>query len=129
MSDDIVENLKEPSQWLRIAFMIAFAIALYVAISVLVVLTIAQALFCLVTGNDNINLRGFGKGLGTYVHQIVEFLTYNRQQKPFPFSDFPETEVDENDDFDLDDDDDDDDDEVETLVDVVDAGNGETKKK
>jgi len=108
MSDDIVDNLKEPSQWLRIAFMIGFSIALYVAISVLVVLTIAQALFSLVTGKDNENLRGLGKGLGSYVHQIVEFLTYNRQDKPFPFASFPDTELDADDDFDLDDDLDDD---------------------
>jgi hypothetical protein len=104
MSDDIVDNLKEPSQWLRIAFMVGFAVALYVAISVLVVLTIAQALFCLVTGKDNENLRGLGKGLGSYVHQIVEFLTYNRQDKPFPFAPFPDTELDAEEDFDLDDD-------------------------
>ncbi|MDX1489812.1 MAG: DUF4389 domain-containing protein [Pseudohongiellaceae bacterium] len=116
MSDDIVDNLKEPSQWLRIAFMIAFAVALYVAISVLVVLTVAQALFCLVTGRDNKNLRGFGKGLGAYVHEIVEYLTYNSQQKPFPFSEFPETDLDDDDDLDTDELEDDLEEEIEEAV-------------
>ena len=89
MSDDIVENLKEPSQWLRIAFMIALAVALYVAGVVLTLLTIAQAVFSLLTGKDNENLRALGKDLSTYVHQILEFLTYNSELKPFPFSPYP----------------------------------------
>lgn len=92
MSDDIVENLKEPSQWLRIAFMIALAVALYVAGMVLILLTIAQAVFSLLTGTDNVNLRGLGKDLGIYVHQILEFLTYNSELKPFPFSPYPGSE-------------------------------------
>ena len=92
MSDDIVENLKEPSQWLRIAFMIALAVALYVAGVVLTLLTIAQAVFSLLTGKDNENLRALGKDLSTYVHQILEFLTYNSELKPFPFSPYPGSE-------------------------------------
>lgn len=92
MSDDIVENLKEPSQWLRIAFMIALAVALYVAGIVLTLLTIAQAIFSLLTGKDNENLRTLGKDLSTYVHQILEFLTYNSELKPFPFSPYPDSE-------------------------------------
>ena len=93
MSDDIVENLKEPSQWLRIAFMIALAVALYDAGIVLTLLTIAQAIFSLLTGKDNENLRALGKDLSTYVHQILEFLTYNSELKPFPFSPYPDSEA------------------------------------
>lgn len=93
MSDDIVENLKEPSQWLRIAFMLALAVALYVASIVLTLLTIAQAAFSLLTGKDNVNLRALGKDLATYVHQILAFLTYNSELKPFPFSAYPGSEA------------------------------------
>ncbi len=89
MSDDIVENLKQPSQWLRIAFMLALAIALYVASVVLTLLTLAQAVFSLLTGSDNQNLRALGRDLATYVKQILDFLTYNSELKPFPFSDYP----------------------------------------
>ncbi|MCB1664327.1 MAG: DUF4389 domain-containing protein [Pseudomonadales bacterium] len=92
MSDDIVENLKEPSQWKRIAFMIALAVALYVATIVLTLLTVAQALFSLLTGENNENLRDLGRDLATYVHQIWSFLTYNSEMKPFPFSPYPGSE-------------------------------------
>ena len=89
MSDDIVENLKQPSQWLRIGFMLALAIALYVASVILTLLTLAQAVFSLLTGSDNVNLRALGRDLATYVKQILDFLTYNSENKPFPFSDYP----------------------------------------
>lgn len=93
MSDSIVENLKEPSRWLRIAYMIALAIALEVASIVLTLITIAQALFSLFTGKDNVNLRALAKDLGIYVLQIIEFLTYNSELKPFPFSPYPGSEA------------------------------------
>lgn len=93
MSDDIVENLKQPSHWFRIAFMVAMAIVLYVVSLVLTVLTIAQALFSVFTGSDNESLRSMGKDLSTYVHQILEFLTYNSEVKPFPFSPYPMREA------------------------------------
>lgn len=89
MSDDIVENLKQPSQWFRVAFMVVFAVVLYVVGLVLTLLTVAQILFSLLTGSDNENLRALGKDLSTYVHQILAFLTYNSDYKPFPFAAYP----------------------------------------
>ncbi len=89
MSEDIVENLKQPAQWFRIAYMIALAVALYLAWMILTLLIIAQALFGLLTGTDNRNLRELGSGLTQYVRQVLEFLTYNSEFKPFPFAPFP----------------------------------------
>ena len=88
MADDIVENLKQPAQWFRIAFMLALAVALYLAGTVLTLLIIAQALFGLLTGADNRNLRELGAALTFYVRQVLEFLTYNSEFKPFPFAPF-----------------------------------------
>lgn len=89
MSDDFVENLKKPSAWLRILFMAGFVVALYVSGMILMVLMLAQILFSLLTGDDNPNLRRLGGSLAAYVAEILAFLTYNTQQKPFPFLAFP----------------------------------------
>jgi hypothetical protein len=35
-------------------------------------------------------LKDFGKSLGIYLKQIAEFLSYASEEKPFPFSDWPE---------------------------------------
>ncbi|MEY3667088.1 MAG: hypothetical protein RL572_628 [Pseudomonadota bacterium] len=88
MADDIVENLKQPAQWFRIAFMLALAVALYLAGMVLTLLIIAQALFGLLTGADNRNLRELGAALTAYVRLVLDFLTYNSEFKPFPFAPF-----------------------------------------
>jgi hypothetical protein len=92
MSDDIVDNLKEPSHWLRILFMLGFAVVLYVVGMVVLVLTLAQILFSLLTGKDNPNLRSLGSSLSRYIFEILMFLTYNSEIRPFPFTPFPVAE-------------------------------------
>ena len=91
MSDDIVENLSRPEQWLRVLFMAVLAVALYVVGLMLTLVTVGQVLFSLVTGSDNQNLRALGGSLILYVKQILDFLTYNSEVKPFPFSPYPES--------------------------------------
>lgn len=91
--DTLVENIRQPSAWLRVVFMLGFAVALYfVLIPVIIVIVIVQALFAVLTGESNENLRYFAAALGVYVSQIIRFLTYNSETKPFPFSDFPQAE-------------------------------------
>lgn len=88
--DQIVDNLKQPSSWIRVLFMIGFAILLYVIIApVIFVLMIVQALFVLLTGAYNTNLKFLGAALAQYVSQILLFISYNSELRPFPFSDFP----------------------------------------
>ncbi len=88
--DDIVENLKQPSMWGRILLMVGFAFVLYLLIvPAIIILTIAQALFAAITGDANRNLRGLGFLIKQYVSQIIDFVTYNSDERPFPFADFP----------------------------------------
>jgi len=98
MSDELeefVDNIREPSFWTRILLMIAFALVFYIIILPLIlVLTIAQALFTLITGEGNANLRYFSRVLALYVPQLIEFLTYLSERRPYPFSDLPEVEDD-----------------------------------
>ena len=98
MSDELeefVENIKERSFWVRILFMVAFAVATYIIIvPMILVLSIVQAVLTLITGQINANLRYFSATLVLYVTQLIEFLTYLSDVKPFPFSDLPEVEDD-----------------------------------
>ncbi len=91
MSDDIVENLSRPEQWLRVLFMAVLVVGLYVVGLMLTLVTVGQVLFSLLTGSDNDNLRALGKSLTLYVKQILDFLTYNSEIKPFPFSPYPDS--------------------------------------
>jgi len=87
--DEVKQNLLAPAQWLRILLMAGYALALWVLGMALVVIVITQALMALVTGAANPNLRGFGAMLAVYVGQIIAFLVYATEDKPFPFAPFP----------------------------------------
>ena len=48
-----------------------------------------QFVVVLITGKQNGNLTTFGDGLSRFVYQIAKFLTFNTEDKPFPFSEWP----------------------------------------
>lgn len=91
-NEDIKSNLLNSRHWLRLLFMVIFAVFLQIARVVMWVVVIVQFLFALITGQDNVNLRQFGLALSTFIFQTLKFLTYNSEEKPFPFSDWPEPE-------------------------------------
>lgn len=88
-NDELKSNLLSSRHWLRLIFMVLFAVILQVVSIVMWVLVILQFIFSLITGQDNVNLRQFGHSLSTYIYQTLKFLTYNSEMKPFPFSDWP----------------------------------------
>lgn len=89
-NEQLKSNLKSPQHWLRFAYMILFAICLQMALFLVWPLVVAQFIFALVTGQDNANLRHFSASLAQYIHQALAFLTYNSEEKPFPFADWPQ---------------------------------------
>ena len=58
-----------------------------------IILGVVQGVFTIVTGEDNRNLRGLGASLIEYIHGALLFATWNREQKPFPFAQFPRVEA------------------------------------
>lgn len=87
------ENIKSESFWLRSLFVILFLIVYRIVDLVVLLITICQWLFVLITGDANSSLTSFSAALGRYVAQIVEYLGHASDEKPFPFSDWPERNV------------------------------------
>ena len=44
-----------------------------------------QLLWVLVTGEVNVRLNALGQSLAVYTSQMIRYLTYNTEQRPFPF--------------------------------------------
>lgn len=82
---DFEDHVKSRSTWTRFLFMLVF-IALY-ALSRLVVFAavVLQFLCVLFTGRTNAKLTVLGHSLAIYTAEIIDFLTYNTDVKPFPF--------------------------------------------
>jgi hypothetical protein len=88
----IEEHLKSRSTWLRLVFMIVFYILASVATMVASVVVLLGFLWVLFTGETNARLRSTGQGIASYVYQIIRYLTYNSDERPFPFdAEWPST--------------------------------------
>lgn len=94
-TDELKRNLTSSNQWLRLLFMVLFALLLEVAGVVILIVVALQFLFAILTGNANGNLCRFGDQLSSYIYQILQFLSYNTEEKPFPFAEWPESESDD----------------------------------
>jgi hypothetical protein len=79
------EHLKSRSTWLRLLFMVVM-IVLY-AVSRLIVTIVVLLLFLhvLFTGEANARLKDFGHSLAVWTYQVVSYLTFNTEVRPFPF--------------------------------------------
>jgi Flp pilus assembly protein TadB len=91
-TSDLKAKLLSTDHWLRFVFMVLFAVVACVASYVIAVLIVIQFIFALVTGNSEARLQSFGQSLSQYIFQILSFLTYNSEAKPFPFADWPVAE-------------------------------------
>jgi hypothetical protein len=90
MSDNLKENIRSRATWLRALFMLLYILIFHLAEVVLSAVVVLQLLVAIFTGRPNARLLRFGQSLGTYIYQIVRFLTYNSEDQPFPFGDWPE---------------------------------------
>jgi hypothetical protein len=87
---EIKQNLKNTNTWLRLFIMILFIIFFGAAISIFGLLLLFQIVFSLLTGKSNERVRIFSKRLTSYLYQILVYLSYTSDERPFPFSDWPE---------------------------------------
>ncbi len=88
-NNNLKTNLLNVDHWIRGVFMLLLAIVASVASYVVGVVVIVQFLFALITGKPEERLVLLGSSLTQYIRQILAFLTFNSEQKPFPFADWP----------------------------------------
>lgn len=89
MDDDIKESLTATETWVRGLYMILFAIIYSLTEVVLAAVVIFQFVIYLLTRSTNERLLEFGEDLAVFIYQIIQFLTFNSEDKPFPFGPWP----------------------------------------
>ena len=89
MDNNWSKNLKSESFWLRSLFMVLFFIVYRIVDILLLLVAISQWFYVLLSGDANQGLSNFAKGLSLYVAQIINYLSYNTEEKPYPFTDWP----------------------------------------
>lgn len=88
--DDVATNPPaKRSLWLRLLYMLLMAVAFQITASVLCVVAFVQFVLALVSDGANARLARFGGDLGRYLRQIAGFVSFAREELPFPFTEWP----------------------------------------
>ena len=89
MTEDSYVPGNKRNIWLRGLFMLLMGIAFQISGTVLCVVTIIQFVMVLLNDTPNERLVSFGRSMGNYLRQIVNFLTFATEEMPFPFNEWP----------------------------------------
>jgi hypothetical protein len=80
----IEDNLKSRATWMRALYMLICCALIGLASAVGSFVVVLGFLWVLFTGSVNQGLQQVGRSLASYIQEIVLFLTFNSDDKPFP---------------------------------------------
>ncbi|MCP4299573.1 MAG: DUF4389 domain-containing protein [Gammaproteobacteria bacterium] len=86
----IEENLKSRATWTRLLFMLICYILVSIASFVGTFVVVLGFLWVLFTGEVNRQIQQVGQSIAAYVYEIIRYLTFNTEDRPFPLgNDWP----------------------------------------
>lgn len=86
---DIKENAKNIDVWTRGLFIIIYGIIFYFLFALIWLVVIFQFIMKLITSELNEQILDFSDSLNQYVSQILLYITFKSEERPFPFSPWP----------------------------------------
>jgi Domain of unknown function (DUF4389) len=89
MDPELKNNLAKRKTWMRGLYMLIFVVLYSVAEVVVGAVVVLQFLFTLFTGQTNARLILFGHDLSRYIYEVMLFMTFNSEELPFPFREWP----------------------------------------
>lgn len=90
MKEEIKRRLEKDETWKRGLYMLFFIFIYGISKFLIIGIMLFQFFTIILTGHMNEQLLKFGQNLSTYLYQITLFLTYISEQRPFPFSTWPD---------------------------------------
>ncbi len=92
VAEEVKENKKSdknPEIFSRIFYTILFLLVGWISLWVFCFVVLIQFGFLLITGQVNTNLKGFNKEVGLFLFDLIKYLSFQTNEKPFPFRDWP----------------------------------------
>ncbi|MFQ5470255.1 MAG: DUF4389 domain-containing protein [Gammaproteobacteria bacterium] len=89
MNEELSQRIKARDTWEKGLHILLFAVIYSVAEIIIGFVVLFQFVSTLFTGSRNEQLLSFGRNLSQYVYQIMLFVTYNSDEKPYPFAPWP----------------------------------------
>lgn len=81
----LAKNLKSKSIWMRLLFMLVIAFLYSISRIIVGAVVIVQSFWVLFTSDTNQKLKELGESLAVYTTQIILYLTFNTEERPYPF--------------------------------------------
>ena len=79
------ENLRNRSTWKRFLFMIVVAVLFWLGVVVGIIVILLQFFWVLFTGRTKKEFSAVGRQLAEYSREIVLYMSFNTDERPFPF--------------------------------------------
>lgn len=87
--EDLKKNVQDKDTWLRLIFLIVFGLIFYLCSILAFAASLMQFLAKLFSGSSLTGLSDFGDDLATYLSQVIRYMTFTSDEKPFPFANLP----------------------------------------
>lgn len=85
----VKENVRNVDTWLRGLFIIVYGIIFYVLFWIIWLVVIFQFIMKVITAKLQPNVMNFSGGLTRYAFQILQYVTFQSEERPWPFSPWP----------------------------------------
>lgn len=82
-------NVKNVDTWIRGLFIIIYGVIFYVLVGIIWLVVIFQFIMKVITANLNPNVMNFSGGLTRYAFQILQYVTFQSEERPWPFGPWP----------------------------------------
>jgi hypothetical protein len=92
MKEEMRENLIDEGIWMRGVFMVLFLIAYNIVEFLILLVALFQFVAVLFTGRVNETVLRLGNNLSFFALETFQYLTFNSNLRPFPFSPWPDEE-------------------------------------
>jgi len=86
-------HCRKNAHWHRLLYMLLFGLLLNISGTVMLAVVVLQFIFTLAYGEQNPNLLRFSDSLAEFIRQALKFVSYNTEEKPFPFKEWPSPQV------------------------------------
>jgi len=85
----------DQSFWVRLVFMLVYWVVLNFALTIFGLVLLVVSFIKLGSKQEPDTLLGWLKSVAVFIRQIVKFLSFTEEEKPFPFQPWPNVENDE----------------------------------
>jgi hypothetical protein len=73
----------------RLLYSLLYLVVFEIVKLIIQITVVFQYIYLLITLEPNDSVRKFSNKVSTYTYDVMRYLTLNKNQRPFPFNDFP----------------------------------------